>query len=147
MNKKHATIFLLAASALLLDQLTKLFIRNNFQLNESFPIIKNIFHITHVANTGSAFGLFRDFNLILTVISAIAVFVILYNIRNIGNKDIVLQVLAGMLLGGVAGNLIDRLAYGYVTDFIDFRIWPVFNAADSFITISIVGLIIYFWRR
>ena len=53
----------------------------------------------------------------------------------------------GFILGGTIGNLIDRIAYGFVIDFLDFRIWPVFNVADSFVTIGVIGLIIYLWKK
>ncbi len=146
-QKKYIAIFSIAFFAALADQITKSLIAGSFRFNESLPIIKNILHFTYVSNTGSAFGLFKGFNLFLTVISAIAAVIIVYNIKNIEKNNRLMQILAGMLLGGVAGNLIDRLMYGYVIDFIDFRIWPVFNIADSLITISIAGLIIYTWKK
>lgn len=146
-QKKYIAIFSIAFFAALADQIAKYLIAGSFRFNESLPIIKNILHFTYVSNTGSAFGLFKGFNLFLTVISAIAAVIIVYNIKNIEKNNRLMQILAGMLLGGVAGNLIDRLMYGYVIDFIDFRIWPVFNIADSLITISIAGLIIYTWKK
>jgi len=65
----------------------------------------------------------------------------------IKEKERLLQFFIGFILGAAIGNLIDRILYGHVIDFLDFRIWPVFNIADSFITISVIFLMIYFWKR
>lgn len=146
-QKKYIAIFSIAFFAALADQAAKFLIAGNFALNESLPIIKNMLHFTYIANTGSAFGLFKDLNLILTIISFIAIFAVIYSIKNIENGSLPMKILAGMLLGGIMGNLIDRLWHGHVIDFIDFRIWPVFNVADSLITISIISLIIYNWKK
>ena len=85
--------------------------------------------------------------IVLIFISVAVIGIILYNFDKIKNKETLLQVLVGFVLGGTIGNLIDRLAYGYVIDFLDFRIWPIFNFADSFVTIGVIGLIIYLWRK
>lgn len=72
---------------------------------------------------------------------------IFYYIKKIVKNEKLLQFAVGLLLGGTIGNLIDRIAYGAVIDFIDFRIWPVFNVADSAVTISIILLIILLWKK
>jgi len=147
MNKKNIVVFSTALFIAVLDQLTKFLIRNNFQLNQSFPLIKNILHFTYVTNTGSAFGSFRGFNLIFILFSIIVVIAILYHIKKIRENEKYLQLAAGLLLGGTLGNLIDRMIYGSVIDFIDFRIWPVFNAADSAVTVSVILLVILLWKK
>lgn len=147
MNKKNVFIFSTAIIILLLDQLAKFLIRQNFQLNQSIPIIKNVLHLTYITNTGSAFGLFRDFNFIFVIFSIIVIAIIFYYVKNIENNEKPLQFSAGLLLGGTIGNLIDRLFYGAVIDFIDFRIWPVFNFADSAVTISAILLTCLLWKR
>ncbi|MBI2653880.1 signal peptidase II [Candidatus Woesearchaeota archaeon] len=147
MNKKNIIIFLTGLLILLLDQLTKFLIKQNFQLSHSTPIIKNILHVTYITNTGSAFGLFKGFNLFFVLFSVIVVVTIVYNLKKIKNNERLLQFSVGLLIGGTIGNLIDRLLYGAVVDFIDFRIWPVFNVADSAVTISIIMLIILLWKR
>ena len=147
MNKKNIVVFSTALLIVVLDQLTKHLIKQNFQLNQSIPLIKNILYLTYITNTGSAFGLFKGFNLIFVLFSLIVVIAILYYITNIKENEKIMQLVIGLLLGGTIGNLIDRLFYGAVTDFIDFRIWPVFNAADSAVTISIVFLIIFLWKK
>ena len=147
MNKKNILIFSTALIIVLTDQLTKFFIRKNFKLNESIPIIKNIFHLTYITNTGSAFGLFKNFNLFFIIFSIIVIIVILYFIKKVKENEKFIQFAVGLLLGGTIGNLIDRIAYGSVIDFIDFRIWPVFNVADSAVTISVILLIILLWKK
>lgn len=147
MKNKYITIFSTAIIIILFDQITKFLIRINFQLNETLPIIKNIFHLTHIHNFGAGFGILQQQKWILVFISIIVIGVIFYYFDRIKEKEILLQVLVGFVLGGTIGNLIDRLTYGFVVDFIDFQIWPIFNVADSFVTIGIIGLIIYLWEK
>lgn len=148
MGKNNIVVFSIALLIVFLDQLTKILIKKNFQLSESIPIIKNIFHLTYVTNTGSAFGLFKGYNIFFGFFSIIVIVVIFYYIRKkIKENETLLQFAVGLLLGGTLGNFIDRIIYGHVIDFIDFRIWPVFNIADSAVTISVGLLIILLWKR
>lgn len=148
MSKKYAIVFSTALVVLILDQLTKFIIKTKLQFSESIPIIKNIFHFTYVANTGSAFGLFKSLNWFFVLFAAVVIVMIFYYLRTkINEKEKNLQLAVGLLLGGTIGNLTDRLFYGAVIDFIDFRIWPVFNIADSAITISVILLIILLWKK
>lgn len=147
MNRKNILIFSAALFVFILDQLTKSLIRQNIQLNQSIPIIKNALHLTYITNTGSAFGLFKGLNLFFILFSIIVIIAIFYYLRKIVKNKKLLQFAVGLLLGGTIGNLIDRIVYGAVTDFIDFRIWPVFNAADSAVTISAILLIILLWKK
>ena len=140
-------VFSTALIIILFDQITKFLIRINFQLNETFPIIKNIFRLTYIHNFGAGFGILQQQKWILIFISLIVIGVIFYYFDRIKDKEILLQVLVGFVLGGTIGNLIDRIIYGFVIDFIDFRIWPIFNVADSFVTIGVIGLIIYLWGK
>ena len=146
MNKKNIIIFSITLFVVILDQLTKFQIRQKFQLGQSIPIIKNALHLTYVTKTGSAFGLFRGINLFFVLFSIAVIVAIFYYLRKIVD-DKKLQFAVGLLLGGTIGNLIDRTLYGAVTDFIDFRIWPVFNVADSAVTISVALLIILLWKK
>ena len=147
MNKKHLIVISTALIVIFLDQLTKFLIRKNFQLNESLPIIKNVFHFTYITNTGSAFGLFKGINPFFILFSIAVIMVIFYYIQKIKGNERLLQFAVGLLLGGTIGNLIDRLVYGHVIDFIDFRIWPVFNIADSAVTVSVILLIVSLWKK
>ena len=148
MSKKNIVVFSTALVVVLLDQLTKLLIKQNLRLNQSIPIIKNVLHLTYVTNTGSAFGLFKSLNVFFVFFSIIVIIAIFYYLKKkIKENEKLLQFAIGLLLGGTFGNLIDRLMYGFVIDFIDFRIWPVFNVADSAVTISIMLLIFLLWEK
>ena len=147
MSKKNIFVFSTALVIVLLDQLTKYAIKQNFQLNHSIPIINKIFHLTYVTNTGSAFGLFKGLNLFFILFSIIVIVVIFYYINKRKENEKTMKFAIGLLLGGTIGNLIDRLVYGAVIDFLDFMIWPVFNIADSAVTISVILLVILLWKK
>ena len=147
MKKKHVIIFSIALIAVLIDQITKFLINSNFQLNESLPVIKNIFYLTYIHNFGAGFGILQQQKFILIFASIIVIGAIFYYLGKIGNKDLLLQILVGLILGGTIGNLIDRASYGFVIDFLDFRIWPIFNFADSFVTAGVIGLVLYLWKK
>ncbi len=128
--KNKFFIFLLTG-LVLFDQLTKyLFYEKYFDLV--------IFKITFLKNTGMSFGLFQNSNLIFVFISIIALFLLLY-FRKEFNKHKTLFV---VILSGIIGNLVDRIFRGFVVDFINFGWWPVFNFADSFIFIGVLGILI-----
>jgi len=147
MERKYHVVFSTALIIILIDQLSKFLIKSNFQLNQSVPIINNIFHLTYINNTGAGFGILKAQTLILIFVSIAVIGIIFYNFDKIKNKEILLQVLVGFVLGGTIGNLIDRMAYGHVIDFLDFQIWPIFNFADSFVTVGVIGLILYLWKK
>ena len=124
-----------------LDQLSKFCVEKSVLQGSSIPVIKNFFHITLVHNTGAAFGMFRERPYLFIVIAVLAIILIGYFLTQRSREMRVSEKLAlCFILGGTSGNLIDRVRCGYVIDFIDFRIWPVFNLADSFITIGAVML-------
>ena len=147
MKNKYIIVFSTALIIVLIDQITKFLIKANFQLGQSLPLIKNIFHLTYIHNFGAGFGILQQKEWILVFISIIVIGAIFYYFDRIKDKEIFLQILVGFILGGTTGNLIDRVVYGFVVDFLDFRIWPVFNFADSFVTIGVIGLIIYLWKK
>jgi signal peptidase II len=127
------------ASVVLLDRVTKIFFSAVLHLGESIPVLPKVFHFTLVHNTGIAFGLFKNNEFVYLVIPAIAVVLLVYNIyyyHKAGDLDYAYIVAFSLILGGAIGNLIDRIHIGYVIDFIDFRVWPVFNIADSAITVG-----------
>ena len=142
-DKRHSTVFFLIGILIVIaDQLSKNWIRINLLRGQSLFDI-GFFRITHVNNSGAAFGLFQDHSLALTFIAVVGVIVILICAlvlsRNLPllNSMLGMSVL-GLVLGGTVGNLIDRLRLGYVTDFIDFGFWPAFNVADSAVTIGVI---------
>jgi signal peptidase II len=133
--------FVLVFLVYCLDQLTKFWIIETFQQGSSLPVISNILHITLVRNTGAAFGIFSNYPHLFTGASVVAGGVVLFFLvwRRAFLSNMEITALC-FVLGGTLGNLTDRLRVGYVIDFIDFRIWPVFNVADSFITIGALFL-------
>ncbi len=135
--------FLVAGAVLLIDQLSKHLVHLKLVPGESVPIIKNVFHISLVHNTGCAFGLFRHQATILMALSILTIVMILVFYRQLVGSGRILRVAVGLLIGGASGNLIDRLRFGYVVDFLDFQIWPVFNLADSAVTI---GVVLILWK-
>jgi len=134
---------------LLIDQVSKVVISSKLSPGESIPIIKDILHITFVKNTGAAFGLFKDSTFFFIVVSVIAVVIIgsifLKAVRNgIFYDNFLFNFGLILIMSGALGNLIDRARLRYVVDFIDLRIWPVFNFADTSITIGTALLAISF---
>ncbi len=137
--------FACTASIILIDQLSKLFILRFLKPHESLPVVKNIFHITLVLNTGIAFGLFKNqvlFYLILPIAAIIWLLLTLFSPQNYQEENGLYFFALSLILSGAIGNLIDRLRLGCVVDFLDFRIWPVFNLADSAITIGVAIIIL-----
>ncbi|PKM85178.1 MAG: signal peptidase II [Firmicutes bacterium HGW-Firmicutes-11] len=123
--------FLLIAGIVLLDQLAKYFISSNMELHQSIPVIRDIFHITYIHNDGAAFRLLQGqqgFLILVTSITLVAVLVYLYRIRTNGHWSMLLSL--ALLCGGGIGNLIDRIRFRYVVDYLDLQIWPIFNIAD-----------------
>lgn len=124
------------------DQLTKLAIRGWLAPIQSLPVIPSILHLTYVQNTGAAFGLFQGHTVTFILLSAaVAAWIILELVRK-RHRRWSIELAMALILGGAIGNLVDRLVFGYVIDFIDVRVWPVFNVADSSITIG-VGLLMW----
>lgn len=132
--------FLIAFLIIAIDQLSK-----SIFSNKQFTIIKNFLYITPATNSGGAFSLFQGFNFLLIIVS-IAVLVILFYYRA-RIKDDIEQLAFSFMSAGVFSNLIDRIFLGFVRDFIDFRIWPVFNFADSFVVIGLLILVIYIFKQ
>lgn len=137
------TIWILVGVAtvtIVADQLTKYLIRDSLEIGESWPR-EGFFRITHGTNTGTAFGLFPDQTLLLTIASVAAIGFIIYYYRAHGGQTWLSGLNVGLLLGGAFGNLIDRVVAGRVTDFIDVGPWPIFNIADSAVVVGITLLI------
>lgn len=141
-----------AAVVVLIDHLTKWWVRTSFQLYETVPVIEGFFHFTYVRNPGGAFGLLRDVDAavrlpLFVVVATVAVGVLVYFVRQLPTEQRFLQVALGLVLGGAIGNLIDRVAFGEVIDFLDVfwgeYHWPAFNVADSAISSGVVVLMYY----
>lgn len=148
-RKSSFVSILFIFSILLVDQVSKAAISSKLSPGQSIPIIKNILHLTFVKNTGAAFGLFKNSIYFFIAVSVIAVVIIgVILLKAIRNEnffgDFLFNFSLILIMSGALGNLIDRVSLRYVIDFIDVRIWPVFNFADSSITIGTALLIISF---
>ncbi len=138
--------WLLTAIIFSVDLLVKTHLRINFPL-QSIPLINNFLHITVIFNTGAAFGIFRDKTLPLIVIGVIFILFFLLLIKNEIKNSCWSKIACGLILGGAISNLYDRISLGYVVDYIDFRIWPVFNISDTCITVGVFILLFQSLRK
>ncbi len=146
-KNQRRLIFFFGLSAFLvgLDQLTKRLIEKNLALGEVFPVLPEVLEITLSYNTGAAFGLFSSGTGLLTIISGLAcLYFIFWLVRSIETLSFWGKLTLSLLLAGALGNLIDRLLFGRVTDFIDLLLlpgnFPIFNLADLWINL---GALIY----
>lgn len=127
---KSLIFILIIFSIVLIDQILKYLIKNKF------------INISHITNTGSLFGLFKGANTILIIFSIIVIIGFFLNWSKIKKLNVWFSISCGLIVGGAIGNLIDRIVYGAVIDFIDLGWWPLFNLADSAISTGIGLLII-----
>ena len=150
-GRKRARIVALLAVILLLDQGTKLLVDHTIPLHHSIPVVDGWVDLTHVRNTGAAFGLLASgrralASYVLIAFSLVAIGFVIHLLRRLSEKDTGLILSLTFVLAGALGNLVDRLFYGEVIDFVDVYWnayhWPAFNVADSFITI---GAVLCFW--
>jgi signal peptidase II len=130
-----------AVAALLADQLTKQIVMSQLALGDSVHVAGPLY-IRHVKNPGIAFGLFSSWASVVTIVTACAVLWMLVYFAKAGARHPVLPVALGLLIGGSAANLTDRLRLGHVTDFLDLRFWPAFNLADTFIVVGVAVLLV-----
>ena len=152
----RAAYFIVSLSVLLLDQWTKGIITRTFDVHQSRSVVGNLFDLTYVRNSGAAFGLFAsvDSSVKAIVLNSVAVLVFLivsaYALRS-SHKSVRLQVGLALILGGAVGNLLDRVRFTYVVDFLDFSIsghhWPAFNLADSAICAGVALLFLDMLQR
>lgn len=145
-KKMIKKLLIIMCSCIFIDQLIKIIVRIFVDLNDSYVIINNFFYLTRVHNLGAAWGILagnRYFLIFVALIFIIIFYFIFIKDKKITNFEAISY---GILLGGIIGNLIDRLIYGYVIDYLDFYPfgynYPVFNFADMCIVISIVLVVI-----
>lgn len=149
-TRHRALLPALAAAVIIVDQLTKLVIESTLPLYESWapiPAIAAFFQISHVSNTGMAFGLFPAGSMLFAAAPVVVSLAILAYNYTLQSDQRLLRVALGLQLGGALGNLIDRVRIGHVTDFLDFGPWPVFNLADLSVVSGAIVLAWYFWQE
>ena len=127
------------------DQITKFLALSFLSHRPTVPVLPGVFHLTLVHNSGVAFGLFQGYGLLVTLATMILL-IGLFRTALRSGQGVLIPVCLGLILGGAVGNVIDRVRFGGVVDFLDFRVWPVFNVADSCITVGAALLALIFWR-
>jgi signal peptidase II len=132
--------WLVAGIVLLLDRITKYLVLLYMTTGQSIPVIEDIFHLTFVKNPGAAFGLFAYRTMFFILVAIVVAAVIIYFHLTLPPEKKLFRIGLGLQLGGALGNLIDRIQSGYVIDFFDFRVWPVFNIADMAILAGVAIL-------
>ncbi len=136
-SRKSARLIIAGAILLFLDQLSKYFVRQNLPLNTQIPVLGKLAYLNFVHNTGAVFGSFKGTNELLIWISVMAIGLVIYLWDQFPKAKYSNLALTFIIVGSL-GNLIDRAILGYVTDFLDLRFWPIFNLADSLVTIGIL---------
>ncbi len=124
------------------DQFTKALVMRSMVPGQSIPLVEDFFHLTYVLNPGAAFGILSNQRMFLLITGAVLILATAYFYPLLKKSDGYLRLGATTILSGAVANLIDRVQTGYVVDFFDFRIWPVFNVADIAIVVG-MGLMIY----
>ncbi|WP_199249102.1 signal peptidase II [[Phormidium] sp. ETS-05] len=144
MKLKNHWFWSIATASLILDQLTKYWVVQNFSLGETWPLWSGVFHFTYVNNTGAAFSMFQGSGWLrwLSLAVSLGLMAMAYFGSRLQQWE---QIAYGLILGGALGNGIDRFLFGYVVDFLDFRLirFPVFNLADVSINLGIMCLLIF----
>lgn len=121
----------------LLDRASKFMVLTLMELGQTVPILQDIFHFTYVRNAGAAFGILAGQRLFFILVALAVIVIILLYARQV-KENALLQIAFALQLGGALGNLYDRLIYGEVVDFLDFKIWPfVFNIADAALVVGV----------
>ena len=151
---RYRNLSIICLTVLVLDQTTKLYVDANFRLHESVEVIQGLFNLTYVRNKGAAFGILS--NSVVRIpffisVSILAMLGILWYIRRIRDDQKITFFSLALIFSGAFGNLIDRIRYGEVIDFLDVfwrnHHWPAFNVADSAITVGVTLLFIEMWRE
>lgn len=137
--------------AVALDQASKLIVRGSMTLYQSEPVLGDFFRLTYIHNPGAAFGLNMGSPFLHTAFSVLALGVLIYLYRSLADNERLSRLALCLVLGGAVGNIIDRLYLGEVVDFFDFGLgdlrWPVFNVADSCVTVGVLLLALGYSRR
>ena len=156
MRKNYGFFFITLVLVAGLDQFSKWYITSTMSLHASYPVIDGFFNITYIRNPGAAFGFLANAAPLLRtgfliVVSTAAIVMVLYYLARNRSDGVLLTGALSLITGGAAGNLIDRVRFGNVVDFLDVYIgsyhWPAFNVADSAISIGAVLLVVEMFRR
>jgi signal peptidase II len=147
-SRNYLLLFVLAGVVFALDQWTKKLVRSHLDFGQTWvpwDWLAPYARIVYWHNSGAAFGLGQNLSFIFTVLAIIVILAIFFYYPQIPGDNWPLRIALGMQLGGACGNLVDRLTIGFVTDFISVGNFPVFNVADSSISVGVVVLIVGMW--
>ena len=148
----NVILIIIAAGGIAVDQITKIIVSANMQLNDTLPIIKDVLHITYIRNEGAAFGMLSNHRWIFMTASAIAIVALCVYLFRFSKDTKLIKVGIALIISGGIGNMIDRTVLGYVVDMIDFRLinFYVFNVADACVSVGaavlILGIILLIMR-
>lgn len=148
--QNYGLLALIGLTVIALDQASKAYIRSSLALGDiwsPWPWLTPYARIVHWYNTGVAFGMLQGKGQFFTILAILIAIAIIYYFPRVSRTDWSLRVAMGFQLGGAVGNLIDRLMFGRVTDFISVGTFPVFNVADSSITIGVIILLLGVWLQ
>ncbi len=146
MRNNKSKIYIISLILLMIDQLIKLLIKSNFKLHEELEIIPNFFSLHYLQNDGAAFSILQNKTYLLVIVAIVCIGLMIYYIQKEKNLTKLSSISLGLILGGIIGNLLDRIFYKKVIDYLSFTIFtycfPVFNIADIGITVGALLLII-----
>jgi signal peptidase II len=140
--ENNLALVLIAISIIITERIIKFYIVRYLRMGESIPFIGEFLMITRSENLGAGFGILQGYNLVFIIAAAIVIFLIVYFYDKI-IYDRTLVFAFAFILGGTVGNMMDRIFFGHVIDYIDFSFWPTFNMSDAALTVGAVLLIIY----
>lgn len=145
---KKALFFASVSALFAVDRVSKSLVLRRLPEGESVPVVPGVFHFTGVRNTGAAFGIFRGEAALLVGVTAVsAALISLYVLLQHDSIGRLQRWGWSLVVGGALGNLCDRVLYGHVIDFLDFRVWPVFNLADIFVCTGVGLIFLGLWKR
>ena len=139
--------YLIAIIWLVLDQVSKYYVMNQFAIGVSVSVIQNVFHLTYIINRGAAFGMLTNQRWFFLVVAFILIIVYAIYHKKVNRGPISLRIGSALLISGAIGNGIDRYVLHGVVDFFDFRIWPIFNVADIGICVGVACIIYHLLRN
>ncbi|MDQ6857591.1 MAG: signal peptidase II [Chloroflexota bacterium] len=149
-SRRAAVVGIVAVAIFVLDRITKIAVETNLAVGSSIDVLGQWIRISHVTNSGAAFGLLPERTTLLSILSVAAVLAIVFYYRKLAADSLLIAMTLGMQLGGAFGNLVDRVRQGYVVDFVDvgipggLRFWS-FNVADSSIVVGIIAVTALLW--
>lgn len=148
--RRVGLVAFVAALVFALDRITKILVETSLAVGQSVDVVGELVRISHVTNSGAAFGLLPERTTLLSILSVVAVLAIVFYYRRLAADSVLIAATLGMQLGGAFGNLVDRIGQGYVVDFVDvgipggLRFWA-FNVADASIVVGIISVTILLW--